>query len=427
MVFDSQVYGLKTFEIDSEKYLETIKEVCSYYDEQKGEYVSGISAELEEALAPFISDGDLKVELLEKNGAYKIGRCVGLLDNREYVGTYYRISADYILGTIDDGRSFWLYKKDETQVFTYFRRIIEILWKNHKDFPDMSAVVVTDFDLDVNYIKIIDTAENLEKINDIINVEMNGKDIAGLYHLVTVEQEKAGWLPVTSIIQADGQTYYKSIGQEDQYNIAFDRGVYSGTIVYGTAGTKKIAEKLKELGAGDKADKFADELEHFHSNGFSDEFERLTPYDSILDHIKLGQRKNIYLKITDDIVFELFPDDNDNENCRILVKDTQLTSLRSLVEFYRDNREMHDLYMDNHTQKAYYRINGLIVNWDESKTPGSKEPCASITVLVDNDEWGDIIKWYTDYQCPGDAASHKRIKFTENPIDFGDMPMYEEA
>ncbi len=420
IVFNGEVYDMETVEIDAVGYSEQVK---TLYDDPD---------RLGEALDKYLSDGDLKIELLKKY-AYAIldsGSCVGILDNSTFKGTHYMISSDYILATLDNGRSFWLYEKDRTGRLTNYRRIIETLWLNHNDFPDMSAVMVTDFDRKdengwrQNYIKIIDSRENLDRIKEIIDKEAPGAE--GQYRLVTPGEEKAEWLPVTQARWDGDQLYYENTEQVDMYNIAFDSGVYTGSLEYGLGAPEKIAKKLRELGAEKEADRFLNDAAQMHSNGWS--FDFLTPYDSILDHVKLGQRKNIYLKITDDIIIEIFVGNDENgipittDDCRILVKDQQLTAARSVVEFFRDNREM-TYYAEGGDR--YYSISGLIVSWDMTKTPGSKSPNASFTLLVDNEEWFDAIKWYTEYQLPDDLIPDKRIEFTSNPVDFGDMEMYE--
>ncbi len=424
IVFNGEVYDMETVEIDAEGYFEQVKEL---YDDPD---------RLGEALDKYMSDGDLRIELLKKH-AYAIldsGSCVGILDNSTFKGTHYMISSDYILATLDNGRSFWLYEKDRTGRLTNYRRIIETLWLNHNDFPEMSAVMVTDFDRKdengwrQNYIKIIDSRENLDRIKEIIDKEAPGAE--GQYRLVTPGEEKADWLPVTQTRWDGDQLYYENTEQVDMYNIAFDSGVYTGSLIYGLGAPEKIAKKLRELGAGKEADRFLNDAAQVHSNGWS--FDFVTPYDSILDHVKLGQRKNIYLKITDDIIIEIFVGTDENgipittDDCRILVKDQQLTAVRRIVEFFRDNREMtyYDYAEDGN---RYYCISGLIVSWDMTKTPGSKSPNASFTLLIDNEEWFDDIMWYTEYQLPDDLIPDKRISYTADPVDFGDMEMYMDA
>jgi hypothetical protein len=387
-----------------------------------------------EALDRYIFDGDLNVGLLNKYARAILGSgsCVGILDNRSFAGTHYLTDGDYILVTFDDGRSFWLYEKDRTERLTNYRRIIETLWMNHNEFPDMNAVMVTDFDKKAenewreNYIKIIDSRENLDKIKELIGKEVPGAE--GQYRLVTPEEEIADWLPVTQTKWDGDKLYYENTEQVDMYNIAFDSGVYTGSLVYGLGAPEKIAGKLIELGAEEEAERFLNDAAQRYSHGWS--FEFLMPYDSILDHIKLGKRKNIYLKITNNIIIEIFVGTDENgipittDDCRILVKDQQLTAARSVVEFFRDNREM-TYYDYAEGGDRYYSISGLIVSWDMTKTPGSKSPNASFTLLVDNEEWFDAIKWYTEYQLPDDLIPDKRIEFTSNPVDFGDMEMYE--
>ncbi len=418
-VIGGNVYSMETFDITAETFLKETEDMYvdnDYFRQVIKQYCEG------DALIP---------EKLISGRAIEV-TAAGFLDNEPLRGTYYYLNENYVLSTYDSGKSFRVYKLDATH--TKFRKIIELLWDRHRStntpydetryFPHVMAVMTKDFDTDEEYLKIINDGK-LDKIKSAITEEVPGAE--GLYRLVTPEQEKADWLPVTELRDlGEGALAYENTSQVDIYNVAFDCGVYSGTETYNLfTEYDTIADRLKELGAGDAAEKFRKEARTAASNGFS--FETLTAYDSILDYVKLGNRWSIYWKITDDIIIEYILNANgepypDGSLVRILTKEPQLTAVRNIVTYFRDRRET-TMYHNDTGGEVYYKIDSIYVIWDKLKTPGSTEPNAKFLVLTDREEYADYIREYAQYNqidIPED-----RLTITSNPIDLGDIPTYD--
>ena len=425
-VIGGNVYSMETFDITAETFLKETEDMyvdTDYFRQVIKQYCEG------DALVP---------DKLEDGSAIKV-TAAGFLDNEPLRGTYYYLNENYVLSTYDSGKSFRVYKLDATH--TKFRKIIELLWDRHRStntpydetryFPHVMAVMTKDFDTDEEYLKIINDGK-LDKIKSAITEEVPGAE--GLYRLVTPEQEKADWLPVTELRDlGEGALAYENTSQVDGYNVAFDCGVYSDGATYYDSTTydlyteyDAIADRLTELGAGEAAEKFREEAKTAASNGFS--FETVTAYDSILDYVKLGNRWSIYWKITDDIIIEYFLNYNgepyplDGDLVRILTKEPQLTRVRNIVNYFRDRRET-TMYHNDTGGEVYYKIDQLYVIWDKLKTPGSTEPNAKFLVLTDREEYADYIREYAQYNqidIPGD-----RLTITSNPIDLGDIPTYD--
>ena len=404
-------YSYETFEISAETFLYDIRDAYVNTDAFK------------KRISPYC-EGDALLSGKLMANVKNAGTPVDFITNETVSGQYFSLGKDYILGTFDNGSSFVIYQRNEK--YTDLRKMTEYLWTVFTSAEHPAVVMVMDWDTKSEYLKVIDTQENLDEIQEAFSTLV--PDYQTLYMGVTPEQEKASWLPVTSVTTRNDQTDYYPI--PDQYNVAFDTGVYSFTAGYRHDQYDQyedLAQELENLGAVKEAAQFREDLKGLMANGWS--FEWVTPYDSLLDPIKLGKRKESYLKITDDIIMVQYYNNNPDDpypDLGLLTKDTQLTALRRAVNYFRlfPSLNMYGQLFGEYVGEK------LIVDW-ELKTPGSTEPNASFIFIADTpdpewgnkyDEWAALVK---EYLCRDTGIPEDKLTITCDPIDFGDIPTYE--
>lgn len=426
---NGNVYSQETVGLSAENFLKEIE---------------GLSVDTEtfrQLIKPYC-DGDTLIPEKMTTGAAGSSTAVSFLDNKPLNGKYYYLNESYVLGTVDDGKNFLVFKIDTKH--TTYRKIIELLWRNYNIRNSMAVVIVKDFDTYEEYIKIIDTEDHLKQISALIKKEVPGSD--GLYRTVTRQQEEASWLPITSVThnKDNTQMYYERIEQIDAYNKAFDDGIYSGVLAYAEGDYDAIADEIAELGAKEEAERLRKEFAQIHSNGLS--FDMITPYDSIFDLVKLHKYDDYasYFRITDSIILERYKYSDiggDSFEYRILTKEPQLTAVRRVVIYLRNfpylnlngmHFEGSDFpVLDIDTGFGVYDGEKLIIDWDYIKTPGSTEPNASFIFIADTpipgwqnnySEWAALV---TEYLCRETGIPEDRLTVTSNPIDFGDIPTYD--
>ncbi len=271
--------------ISTENFLAEAKEDMQYYE---GRYES-----FEAALKPYCDEnGGLIYEKAIAVPQTPMGEMFGDVE-------YYSSSYDYRV--IDDT---WLIAFNETDAFihmrddrmTAIRQDIEHLWSIFDDYPDMTVTAVTDWDTDPMeiYLKIIAESSDLAGIKASLSAACG--EAADYCRFVTPEEERATWLPVTMLVQ-NGDVYNKeTVEGYDIYNVAFDNGVYTG-VLWGSS--SEAADKLREFAMFDEAGTLIKETENIpHTVKDQKEFlkalreniksfERIIPYASIFDPIKL--------------------------------------------------------------------------------------------------------------------------------------------
>lgn len=416
MVCGDKVYDLMTVEVGAENYIEQVTPLVEDID-YWGKFTTLIQQYL---------DGDtLSIEKLRASTP-DMPAPVGFYDNAEWTrGEFFYLNENYILQTNNNGRGFFAYQYRMDQPYTVMRKVIETLWEQHNpDFRQMTAVLVTDFDGSNQYLKIIDTQENLDAMREILLKVIPIAVTNGNCTFVTPDNERAEWLPVTQLRDTGEGLAYENVEMVSIYNTALDSGIYSGSVEYMPDEYDAVADRLAELGAGEKAEQFRREAAQVFSNGFS--FETLTPYDQILDFVKLGkQQRNIYLKITDDIIVKeiIYGDNFDTSHTYVILeKEPQLTAVRNIVNWFRQNREML-MYSDAENKEVTYRIDQLYVIWDKIKTPGSTEPDAKFTVIVENEEEAAYVREYLQYNLID--IPEDRLTVTSVPLDTSDIETYD--
>lgn len=347
-----------------------------------------------------------------------------LFEDREYFPSSYDyrvLNDDWLIDFKEDVVTVYM-KNDQ---LTAFRRAAEYLWSIFDEYPEMTVTAIYNFDTKESYLLVI--SGECQEIKAAMQRDCD-KDISDCCRFMTSGDIKSTWLPLNMFRESDGKTYFEYVDNYDQYNVAFDDRVYTGTS-WGTA--HDIANKMKELGMITQSKTFLKETKNLpqtvnsrkefakvlHENIKS--FDRITPYASIFDPVKLPRNYDnggfsFYYSVGSQVI-EVMASPHDVDNAgdygihyRLLQYAGYLTQTRYIVKNFRDNYTFSD--PDN-------GYKGYVIRGIEVVDDGEKK----VRLIADESMWEEIeqINGEGLHLMPGDLV------FASEPTDTSGMTVYK--
>ena len=336
--------------------------------------------ELEKDLAGYLDDGKLDLDKLRK--LPKVSS-VQIFDRKRTPGRWYDSYDEYVI----DGK--WMISVDSVtgdilislydDEYTALRRVLELLWSMEEItgyMSEMSLVALTEITFPYEYkqtLEIIAEADELEKIKAYLT--SNEADLSDC-ELLTPDEMRAKWLPVTYYKHYDGK--YTPISFERLR--AFDSGVYMIDDYKGVISSDIALIRVGELCGGEEREKLADAMtEHGIKQGV---YETVEPYADMFDPVKLPTEHGNCYRINENfIIEETF---SQKYEYKLWVFDKQHTDLRRAVLLYRENPDLQGSIWEYKIKSIEYVVEGYDAN--EAPMPDGY----TLRIVADEKYWEDI-------------------------------------
>ena len=303
--------------------------------------------DLVEALRQYSDGDDLRYDL---GGRLPALRTYKLFDDTELLQKAYRVNDEYLI-TVNDAGNIQFYRKSSS--YTYIRKAIELLWKNHDNmYPFEVFAVREDRDYDPEYLMIVATdsydepGERVDVLGQIKQMldEAGVLDWDGGFVFMTPGQLRREWTPAKVTFTADMPEC-----------VRFDNGVY----VKASEGTsfEGMKEILVGLGVTGAENYSIHELWG----------ERVTEYEEMLDLFRMPRSSLSFLhynRVSDDIVVRQEGIEDDGTNYTVYVRNMEISIAADYAVRLRKFKDvLRDVY------GAQIRQVELVIDAADSKKP----------------------------------------------------------